>query len=142
MAKRISDEEIIRLFTRDKDIAEEYYDTYVAPKVKEWSDIYNGSEEYYNWLMPNLSAKSKYVSTDTYDTIEYIMPDLMKIFYGGNDVITVQGRTADDEDRAKINQKLANYQINTLNNGYMLFYTWFKDALRYGVGIVKGSWRC
>jgi len=90
--------------------------------------------------MPELSKRSKFVSTDIADAVETVLAQLMRIFFGTEDVITIEGREAEDEELAGIMQKLCNFQINRLNDGFMSFYRWFKDALAKDYGVLKIVW--
>jgi len=137
---KLSKEKLVSLIKSDIDEARGYFEEYVYPKVKERYDIYNASDEYYSNKMPRLHKKSKIVSTDVADVIEWIMPKLMQIFFGSDDVISVTGREPEDAQKAEVMQKLVNYQLNVLNNGFMTFYKWFKDALITGLGVVKCYW--
>jgi len=137
---KLSKDEILRLIRADIEQAEQYAENIIIPAVKTRYDIYNASDSYYEKLMPRLSKKSKVVSTDVADVIEWIMPRLMQTFFGSDDIISVQGRNEEDTPKADILQKLCNYQISVLNNGFMVFYRWFKDALITGLGIVKCYW--
>ena len=139
---KLKDTDILNYFERDRRVAQDYFDNEIMPKIEEWNDLYNADEEYYENLMPDLSTKSKFRSTDIADTIEYILPDLVKIFYGNDrEVVTIDGRKAEDVEKAEKMQELCNYQLNMLNKGFIVFYRWWKDALRFGLGIVKGSWK-
>lgn len=137
---KISKDEILKLVKADIDQAEGYSESVIIPSVRTRYDIYNASESYYEKLMPRLSKKSKVVSTDVADVIEWIMPRLMQTFFGSDDIVAVQGRNAEDTHKASILQQLCNYQITVLNNGFMVFYRWFKDALITGLGVVKCYW--
>lgn len=72
---------------------------------------YNASEEYYSELFPHLSESSNYRSTDVQDTVEFIMPDMMKIFQGSNESYSIKGRTEEDVQGAKANKNLINWRL-------------------------------
>ena len=120
--------------------AEDYFQSQIQPKVLERYQLYKADPEYYAKLFPKLADMKAIVATDVADTVEWIMPSLMRVFFGSTDVITVQGRTPDDDKQAEIMQALVNYQIQRQNQGFMIFYRWFKDALITGLGIVKAYW--
>lgn len=124
----------------DIQAAEKFFESYVKPKIVERYQIYNASPEYYEKIFRKLAQRSSVVSSDVADTIEWVLPSLMRIFWGSEDVITVIGREQEDQRRAEIMQKLINFQIQILNPGFLIFYRWFKDALIAGLGIVKCWW--
>jgi len=94
------------------------------------------SEPYGN----ELKGRSQVVMSDVSDTIEWIMPSLMRIFYGGKDVVTVEPVGPEDELKAKLMEEKLNFDFKKQNNGFLIFYDWFKDALLYRVGLVKYHW--
>ena len=59
--------------------------------MKERYQIYFADKEYYKRMFPKLSKTSSVVSTDVTDTIEWALPSLMKVFTGGDDVISISG---------------------------------------------------
>jgi len=124
----------------DIENAEEYFDSYVKPKLIERYQIYNADKEYYKTLFKKLSQRSSVVSTDVADVVEWALPSLMRIFFGGEDVVVVRGRTADDVSKADKMQKLLNFQIQVQNPGFLVFYRWFKDAFVSGLGVIKCWW--
>lgn len=124
----------------DIESAENYFESYIKPKLVERYQIYNADPEYYKKKFPKLGKRSSVVSTDVADTIEWALPSLMRIFFGGEDVVTIRGRQAEDERKAELMQELINFQIQVQNPGFMVFYRWFKDALVSGLGVIKCWW--
>lgn len=138
--KKIKQEDIVSLLKQDIDTAESYYESVILPKVTKRYAVYNADDKYYRELMPRLHEKTKIVSTDVADVIEWIMPKLMQVFFGSNDVVSIIGRNEEDVQKAQIMQQLINYQLTVINNGFMKFYRWFKDSLITGLGIIKVYW--
>jgi hypothetical protein len=98
-------------------------------------DRYNG-EPYGD----EVADRSKIVMTDVRDTIESIKPELMDIFYGGDAVVEFTPRGSEDVDGAEQETDTVNYVFNQQNNGFMVLYTWFTDALLLKNGYVKRFW--
>ena len=121
----------------DIESAESYFEAYIKPKLVERYQIYNADPDYYAQKFPKLGKRSTVVSTDVADTVEWALPSLMRIFFGGEDVVTIRGRQAEDERKAELMQELINFQIQVQNPGFMVFYRWFKDALVSGLGVIK-----
>ncbi len=90
--------------------------------------------------MPAPANRSKAISTDVSDAIETVLPDLMDIFTGGEDVATFQPTSPRDEDAAKQETDYLNHVIMVENEGFRLFYTLIKDALLIKTGVVKWWW--
>jgi len=84
--------------------------------------------------------QSQIVMTDIRDTVEGIKPELMDIFFGSDKVASFSPRGEEDVDGAEQETEVVNYIINQQNNGFMVFYKWFHDALVYKNGYVKRYW--
>ena len=138
---KVKDEDkLLSLVRADIQNAENFYQQVIEPKLIERYQLYNADPEYYARKFPKLFQRSKITMTDVADTIEWAMPSLMRIFFGGQDVITVFGRTQEDQTKAEILQELINFQLQRQNPGFLIFYKWFKDALIGGLGVVKCYW--
>lgn len=90
--------------------------------------------------VPALPMRSKAVSTDVNDAIETVMPDLMEIFTGSDDVVAFTPVGEEDEDQAKQETDYINYVVFQENDGFMLLYTALKDALTSKAGIFTWWW--
>ena len=85
-------------------------------------------------------GRSKVVSTDVADTIEWILPSLLKIFTAGDDVVRFEPTGPEDEEAAKQATEYVNWIFNRDNAGFLILYTLFKDALLQKNGIAKVWW--
>ena len=84
-------------------------------------------------------GRSKVVLSDVADTIEWILPSLLRIFNVNNPVeFTPVG--IEDEPKAEQETDYASWVFLKDNPGFMILYTWFKDALLQKNGIVKHWW--
>ena len=108
--------------------------------MKERYQIYFADKEYYKKMFPKLSKTSSIVSTDVTDTIEWALPSLMKVFTGGESVISISGVDAQDDHNAEIMQDLISFQLQRQNHFFPILYNWMKDALITGLGVVKCYW--
>ena len=90
--------------------------------------------------MPSLPNRSSAVSTDIADAIETVLPDLIEIFIGGDDVATFKPHSEQDEDAAKQETEYLNQVIYQENDGFLILYSMFKDALQSKTGVVKWWW--
>lgn len=80
---------------------------------------------------------SKYVSSDVRDAVEWIMPQLVDTFVGGDSPIIFEPENADDVKDAKTESRYTQYVFERVNPGVILTSVWFKDALIQKNGIVK-----
>lgn len=89
---------------------------------------------------PAPEGRSETVSTDVSDTIEGMMPNLMEIFAGSDEVVRFEPDGPNDEDAAQQETDYVNWVFMQQNPGFMVLYSFVKDALLSKVGIVKVWW--
>ena len=98
---------------------------------------------YFRGHMPDMAVpenRSKAQSTDVADAIETVLPDLVEIFTGGDDVATFVAESAGDEAAAKQETEVVNTTILRQNDGFDIVYTAIKDALLSKTGVIKWWW--
>ena len=100
------------------------------------------SMEYYmgEKLGTEIDGRSQVVSTDVADTIETILPNLLRIFTASDQVVKCEPVKSEDVPLAEQATNYINYIFNKDNPGFSVLYTWFKDALLEKNGIVKVYW--
>tara|TARA_A100000172_G_scaffold56368_1_gene36335 strand:- start:408 stop:2597 length:2190 start_codon:yes stop_codon:yes gene_type:complete len=100
------------------------------------------SLEYYmgDKLGTEIDGRSQVVSTDVADTIETILPNLLRIFTASDQVVKCEPVKSEDVPLADQATNYINYIFNKDNNGFSILLTWFKDALLEKNGIVKVFW--
>jgi hypothetical protein len=87
-----------------------------------------------------IEGRSEIVTTDVRDTIEYIMPSLMRIFTTHNNVAEFEPQGPEDVQMAQQATDYVNYVFNKQNNGFKVLYDAFKDALISKTGVIKHFW--
>jgi len=87
-----------------------------------------------------IEGRSEIVTTDVRDTIEYIMPSLMRIFTTHNNTAEFEPEGPEDIEMAQQATDYVNYVFNRQNNGFKILYDAFKDALISKTGIIKHYW--
>jgi hypothetical protein len=85
-------------------------------------------------------GRSQVVSRDVAEAVDGILPGLIKIFMSGDEIVRYEPRGPEDEANCKQATDYVNWILNQQNDGFRLFYTWFKDALLQRTGIVKIWW--
>jgi hypothetical protein len=112
-----------------------YYDTEYSTDRAETLDYYLG-EPFGN----EVENRSQVVATEVSDTIEFLMPQLMKVFQSSDHFARFIARESEDIKAAEQATDLVNYVINSDNNGFVNIYNWFKDSLLFKVGVIKTFW--
>lgn len=111
------------------------------------SDISTEREDALNYYMGNMNkdmpasaGRSRAVSTDVADTVEGMMPQLMDIFAGSDEVVRFEPIGPEDEDAAQQETDYVNHVFMQQNPGFMVLYSFVKDALLSKTGLVKVWW--
>jgi len=112
-----------------------YYSTELSAQRKQALEYYYG-EPFGN----EVEGRSRYVSRDVLETIEWMMPSLMRIFTGGDTIVRFEPQGVEDEEAARQATDYINYVFQRQNDGFLTLYTWFKDALLSKNGFVKVYW--
>ena len=98
--------------------------------------------DYYNSkpLGNEREGESQVVSSDVFDAVEGMLPHLIKTFTASDDAVVFEPEGQEDEAAAAQRTDLCNYVFYRQNNGFVLMYEWFKDALLQKNGVVKYWW--
>lgn len=80
---------------------------------------------------------SQVVTRDVQETIDWIMPSLLKVFTGGSQVVKYEGNTEEDVEQAEQETEYVNYLFTRKNEGFKVMHDWFQDALMMKTGVVK-----
>jgi hypothetical protein len=84
-----------------------------------------------------VEGRSEVVTSEVSDTIEWILPQLLKVFGSTDEVVVFDPVSPEDEEAAKQETDYVNYIFYKDNNGFEILYSWFKDALLSKNGVVK-----
>lgn len=129
---KISDSEIIYKIEQEEQIAYGINDSALSDDRAQAIDYYLG-EPFGN----EVEGRSQAISYDVQDTIESALPQLLKVFVSGDNVVSFTPKNAEDVEAADQETDYINYQVMEKNEGYKVFYVWFKDALLSKNGYVK-----
>ena len=125
-------------------LAAEKADAMSAARASKLSEERSKAMDYYNGDMstdmPAGDGQSRAVSTDVSDTIEGMMPDLMEIFCGGDEVVKFEPVGEEDVKAAEQETDYVNHVFMQKNPGFLVLYSFIKDALLSKVGVVKVFW--
>jgi hypothetical protein len=99
-------------------------------------DYYHG-EPVGNLAPPEVEGRSKVVSRDVLDTIEWIMPALMRLFAGSDEVVRFEPDAPEEQQGADDATAYIGYLIHRKNNGFLLLHDAIKSALIARRGVVK-----
>lgn len=87
-------------------------------------DMYLGKN-----LEPAPDGRSQVIDRSVFETIQWILPSLCRIFANGDDVVDLPPVGPEDEAMAKQESQYLNYVILQQNNWFETFITWATDAM-------------
>jgi hypothetical protein len=90
--------------------------------------------------VPAMANRSAVVDTTVADAIETVLPDVLEIFVGGDDVATFIPQGEEDEDKAQEETDFVTHVIMTENEGFLVLYSAIKDAVLTRTGIFHWWW--
>ena len=116
------------------DDAEDYINQ-IGKDRAESTDYYLGNEP------ENVSdLQSNFVSTDVRDSVLFMLPSIMRTFFGTKKVVEFVPNGPEDIAVAEQQTDYINYIVQQKNSGFKVFYDAFKDALVRKSGFVKAFW--
>lgn len=80
-------------------------------------------------IEPADEGRSQVVDWAGFETVQWILPSLTRIFAAGDDVVEFEPENQEDEDAAKQESEYLNYLVTQRNNWFLTCLTWFQDAL-------------
>ncbi len=113
-------------------------DRELSVEREELLDAYHGKATGGLQYVPE--GRSKYVSRDVMDTIEWMMPTLMEIFHGSDRVAKFEPVGDEDEEIADQATDYVEHIYLNDNAGFLITYAWLKDGLLAKLGAVKHWW--
>lgn len=112
---------------------------YIGGDISNQRRTYN--DYYYGKPLGNeIEGRSQVVSSDVQDTVEWIMPSLLKMFTSGERIVQFDPTGPEDEQAAEQETDYINHIWHDKNPGFLVIYQWFKDGLLNKNGFIKWAW--
>lgn len=131
----VTEEELQNIVAGEIDDSQQYIDNIVSPERAMAGQYYKG-EPFGN----EEEGRSQVVSMDVRDTVQAIMPSIMRVFFGSSNVVEFAPNGPEDVANAEQATDYVNYCLTRDNNLFMVCYETFKDALVRKNGIAKVWW--
>jgi hypothetical protein len=87
--------------------------------------------------MPSMEGRSKAISSDVMDTVEGLLPDLMSVFAGSDEVVKFEPVGPEDVQAAQQETDYVNHVFMQQNPGFLILYNFIKDSLLSKNGFIK-----
>lgn len=131
----MNDRELVSIIEAEIAMSVGRFNGQLAAEQKMELDYYNGQP-----FGNEKEGESQVVSTDVFDAVEGVLPVLLKTFTASDDAVVFEPNGPEDEAQAAQRTEVCNYVFYRQNNGFLVMYEWFKDALINKNGIVKYWW--
>lgn len=132
----MDDRELISAIQREETQATGYYTGQVAAEQSRALDYYYGrpfgNEE---------DGRSQVVSTDVADTIEGMLPIILRPFVGSDEVVKFNPFAEEDVEAAQQETDYINHIVTQRNSAFLELYQWVKTGLLQKNGVVKYWWQ-
>ena len=132
--KELNLEELQGVLKSEMDDAKDFIDQ-IDEERADATDYYLG-----NSPSAQSSMQSEFVSTDVRDSVLFMLPSIMRTFFGTSKVVEFIPHGPEDIEVAKQQTDYINYIIQQKNPGFKVMYDVFKDALVRKAGYVKAYW--
>ena len=129
---QMDETELQSIVAKEIDDAVDFIDNTVSPVRAKATEYYRGDP-----FGDEEDGRSQVVSMDVRDTVQAILPSLMRIFTGSERTVEFMPQSAEDVDAADQATDYANFIMNRDNRGFLALHSAFKDALIRKMGIIK-----
>lgn len=89
---------------------------------------------------PTIPDRSTLVTSEVADTVEWMLPSLLRVFATSKDAMQASARRPELAPAAKLVAEYLRQIFWKRNQGFTLLHQWFKDALIQKVGFVRVFW--
>lgn len=132
----LKDRQFLALLKNERDSADSFINSSgIAGQRSKAMKYYQGA------LLGNeVTGRSQVRSRDVFETVEWILPQLIEMFLGAQNAVEFPPQNANDIAGAEQATDYTNYVVTRQNPAFLIFYDWFKDALLQKTGICKVYW--
>lgn len=90
--------------------------------------------------LPVLRGRSAAVDSTLSDAVDTLMPDVMEVFFGGDDVVTFEAEGPQDEAQAREESEAVAQMVFGQNDAFRAFHDAIQDALLNRTGLFHWWW--
>lgn len=124
MAEKMDDEDLLELLNRKEDAASHYIHGQLGDERE------SSMRQYHRMPYGNeVDGESTIVASDIQDSVEWILPALLKTFTATDKAVSFEPTTQADVKGAEQATDACNYVFYKQNNGFLVLYTAIKDML-------------
>jgi hypothetical protein len=132
--EKMTFEDIERDVTGEIKAAEEHTDQINADRKKTWNAYYGKK------LGNEVKGRSQFITKETMDVIEWMMPYFIRTFAAGDPKVEIEIQGQEPWIGGALMDKIQDDLSSASPNLFIIFYQWFKDALVSDTAFVKLDW--
>jgi hypothetical protein len=133
-ARGLSDDDVKAIVGREITAAEDHA-AVLSTARQDALEYYKGVDR---WR--SKPGQSSVVTREVLETVEWILPQLLEVFAGTDEVVRFDPRGPEDEAGAEQATDYINHVWSVQNPGFHTTHTWLKDALLNRLGVIKIWW--
>src|SRR6185369_3362660 len=133
--QKLTDEELIAAIEAEESVALDAHSGQLRTERAEAWARYRGE------LLGNeIEGRSQIVDKGVMDTIQWIVPSLVRIYLGGDDIGQFEPTGPEDEYAAECETEVCNWYLQSKNDFYSHIVATLTDALLLKNGYIAGMW--
>lgn len=133
----MTEDELLAKIAQEERTSMDYLGGSLSDERSENMELYLGDK---TRELTAIEGRSSVVSMDVQEAVESMMPYLMKVFCGGDEVVRFNPVGPEDVEGSEQESDYVNHVVVNQNNFYLVATQWFKDALINKNGYVKYWW--
>lgn len=131
----MDDRELLAILREEERDASSFYSSELAHDQAEAMERYYGKP-----YGDEVEGRSKVVTHDVEDAINWMMPHLMRLFISNDELVTVEDEESDDAEEGDIAGEYLSQLFFKDNPGEEILHDFAFDGLLQRVGVVRVSW--
>jgi hypothetical protein len=130
----LSEDDIKSICGREIAAAESHIGTLSSERQRAL-DYYTGAN-----MWPSKDGQSKVVTREVLETVEWLLPQIIKVFASTDEIVKFEPQGQEDEATSEQATDFCNYIWSRDNPGFLTLHNWVKDCLIGGLGVIKIWW--
>jgi hypothetical protein len=135
LSEQLTDEQLLSILKDEEADASSYYSSELADVQTKAMDRF-----YARPFGNEIEGRSQVVTHDVEDTLNWIMPKLMRAFMQADELVSVEDPTTDDAYMGKCAANYLKHIFFKDNPGETTIYDYAFDALLQRVGVIRVAW--
>lgn len=134
----MTETELLRILKEEETQASSFHNSELAADQAGALDRYHARP-----YGDEVAGRSQVVTHDLEDAINWIMPDLMRMFMGADQIVSLEGTNAEDEESGRTDEAAdyLDFIFRNDNDGDEVIHDFAFDGLLQRMGVVSVAWK-